>query len=92
MSINGAINGIVGKARIPANVAVYGGVILVTMFIGWYQIISTIEAVGLQGRINGCQIAEMRLVMQENKAFRNDCFRLVRAWVDGKISDLKPGQ
>ena len=92
MSLNGAINGIVGKARIPANVAVYGGVMLVAAIVGWYQLYAGLDALALQSRLTACEVAEIRQHLITKKPFRNDCYRIVQAWADGKISDLKPGQ
>lgn len=92
MSLNGAINGMVEKVRIPANVAVYGGVILVVMVIGWYQLYAAMDALALQARLTACEVAEIRQHLLSKKPFRNDCFRIVQAWTDGKVSDLKPGQ
>ena len=87
MSINGAINGFVDKAKGPANVAVW-----LVAALAWYQLSTAIDAVALNASLTRCEVAEMRLYLQDGKPFRNDCSRIIQAWVDGKIADIKPGQ
>lgn len=92
MSLNGTINGFVGKAKIPTNVAVYGAVIAVVAAIGWYQLYAALDATWLQTRITRCEVAEIRQHLIDKKPFRNDCFRIIEAWAGGKVSDLNPGE
>lgn len=87
MSINGAINGFVGKAKGPANIAMW-----IAAALAWYQLSTAVDAVALNGSLTRCEMTEMRLYIIDGKPFRNDCSRIVQAWVDGKVSDLKPGK
>lgn len=87
MNINGTINEFVGKAKGPANVAVW-----IAAALAWYQLSTAIDAVALQQQVTGCEVAEIRQVMIDKKPFRHDCYRLIQSWVDGKVSDIKPGR
>ena len=62
--------------------------LLFTLVAAWYNLKSTMEVMALNVAVTSCETAEIRLYLQKQEPFTNECYKLVTDEVQRKIRGL----